>query len=91
MGRAGNQKPRGGRHVAVQGPGGPRDLSRALERHRQSSDAQLTTPATTPVPTQRPRMMSRDNGEVLSSPVTGSAWSAGNTWHPRVPGEYAGY
>ncbi len=71
----------------------PRDLSAKLAEHRARADAGATTPATTPAAGSPPGLRSRDNsGEPYTSATESTAWSTGNTWHPRASaGEYAGY
>lgn len=91
----GNQAPPDGKHVVSMAPGGPRDLSGALARHRAGSDARLTAPpggwpATSGADPDSPDAPPEPGpGEVLTSPTEGS--TPASAWHPRVPGEYAGY
>lgn len=94
-----NRAPRRGKHVVSAAPSGPRDLTPALARQRAGNDARPTVPKggwpeTTGRDPDSPAGIrpSRENsGEALTSAFAGAAPSVGGTWHPRVPGEYAGY
>lgn len=99
----GNQAPPDGKHVVSMAPGGPRDLSASLARHRARSEGPTELPGQPPG--GYPRTAGRDpdaprgvpaqrepQGEVITSPSQNSSGATSNTWHPRASaGEYAGY
>jgi hypothetical protein len=91
-----NVAPAGGKHVVSAVPGqGPRDLSDAVERHRQR-EAGLTDPPGVPAGGW-PQTAGHDpdapagiepsqpwTGDPISS-ATPSSYSAANSFHPRNP------
>jgi hypothetical protein len=92
----GNQAPPDGKHVTSMAPGGPRDLSASLARHRARSEGPTTVP-----PGGWPVTSGRDPdspdvpaepgpGEVLTSPTQDV--SPESAWRPKASaGEYTGY